>query len=219
MLKYKIYVFILFLIFILGINIVRAKNNKEYLIGKVIYLDAGHGGKDPGAMYKNIMEKDINLNISLLLQKELELYGAIVYQTRYGDYDLSLPDASNRKRSDLSNRSNIINKSKCDLFLSLHLNAEQSEIWSGPQVFYDDNNSQNKKIAKLIQNELNKSLSSDRKIKLTNDMYLQKRVKRPGVLVEVGFLSNPNDRYLLQQKKYQKKVSKTITKAILKNFN
>ena len=94
------------------------------------------------------MKKDINLQISKKLEERLTKLGAIVYLTRYGDYDLSLPDALNRKRSDLSNRSNIINKSKCDLFLSLHLNAEQSEIWSGPQVFYDDNNSQNKKIAK-----------------------------------------------------------------------
>ena len=219
MIKYKICVFLLFLFSLTSIGYVSAKKNPIDLLGKVIYIDAGHGGLDPGAMYKNIKEKDINLSLSLKLEDVLSHYGAIVYQTRYGDYDLSVTNTINRKRSDLSRRSNIINKSQCDLFVSIHLNAENSETWSGPQVFYDDINSENEEIAKIIQEELNKELKSHREYKITNDMYLQKRIERPGVLIEVGFLSNPNDRYLLQKDEYQDKVVNTISKAIIKYFN
>ncbi len=219
MFKYKIYVLILFLLTITSINYVSAKKNEMELLGKVIYLDAGHGGLDPGAMYKNVKEKDINLDLSLKLENVLTKYGAIVYQTRYGDYDLSVPNTINRKRSDLSRRSNIINKSNCDLFISIHLNAEQSEVWSGPQVFYDNINSKNKKIAEIMQKELNKELHNDRDYKKINNMYLQRRVNRPGVLIEVGFLSNSNDRYLLQTDDYQTKVVMTILNGVIKYFN
>ncbi|MBP3461594.1 MAG: N-acetylmuramoyl-L-alanine amidase [Bacilli bacterium] len=219
MLKYKIYVLLYFFIGILSLNIVYAKGNNLELLGKVIYLDSGHGGVDSGAVYKNIYEKDINLSISLKLQKELEKKGAIVYQTRYGDYDLSVPNTINRKRSDLSRRSNIINESKADLFISIHLNAEESGLWRGPQVFYNTNNDNNEKIAKIIQKELNKDLKGDRKYKNDNNLYLQKRLKIPGVLIEVGFLSNNNDRYLLKQENYQKKVAISITKGIVNYFN
>lgn len=189
------------------------------LFGKVIYIDAGHGGVDPGAMYKNIMEKDINLSISKILEDKLTKVGAIVYLTRYGDYDLAVNNTINRKRSDLSRRGNIINRSECDLFVSIHLNAESTGIWRGPQVFYDDINKENEEFAKILQLNLNQELNSDRKYKLTNDMYLQKRIKRPGVLIEVGFLSNANDRYLLKTKSYQDKVSNIIMNSIIQYFD
>lgn len=218
MLKYKIYVFLFFIIGVLSINIAYASENNLELLGKVIYLDAGHGGIDSGATYKNIKEKDINLAISLKLEEELTKEGAIVYQTRYGDYDLSVPNTINRKRSDLSRRSNIINKANPDLFISIHLNAESTGIWRGPQVFYNDNNKKNENIAKLFQKELNKNLKGNREYKKDNSLYLQKRIKSPGVLVEVGFLSNSNDRYLLKKEEYQNKIAKIITRAVIYYF-
>lgn len=214
MLKYKLYVFLLFIIGVLSLNIVHA-NNRLPLLGKVIYLDAGHGGKDVGATYSGIYEKDINLKISLKLEDKLTKLGAIVYQTRYGDYDLSVPNTINRKRSDLSRRSNIINKSNADMFLSIHLNADESGIYRGPQVFYNDNNKNNKELAIMFQKTLNKDLYGKRKYKKDNRLYLQKRIKIKGVLIEAGFLSNPNDRYLLKTDKYQEKIVNSIVKVIL----
>lgn len=218
MLKYKIYVFLFFIIGLLSINMAYASNNNLELLGKVIYLDAGHGGVDSGATYKNIKEKDINLEICLKLEEELTKKGAIVYQTRYGDYDLSVPNTINRKRSDLSRRSNIINKANPDLFISVHLNAESTGIWRGPQVFYNDNNEENESLAKLFQKELNKSLKGNRDYKKDNSLYLQKRVKSPGILIEVGFLSNSNDRYLLKSEDYQNKIARIITNSIIYYF-
>ena len=219
MIKYKILVMFLFLFGLLGLNMVEAKINDVPLKGKVIYLDPGHGGVDPGAMYKSTKEKDINLEISNRLKDTLESNGAIVYLTRNGDYDLSVPNTINRKRSDLSRRSNIINRSECDMFLSIHLNAESSGTWSGAQVFYDDINEENEKIAKIMQDEFKSNLGTRRKYKESTDLYLQKRITRPGVLVELGFLSNSNDRYLLKQQYYQNKLARVITQGVIKYFN
>ena len=104
-LKYRNYCLILFLLFLFSLGLVKAKELP--LIGKVIYLDPGHGGSDPGAVYGNIYEANLNLEIALKTQKELEKQGAIVYLTRYGDYDLSVKNAQLRKRSDLSRRANV----------------------------------------------------------------------------------------------------------------
>lgn len=219
MLKYKIYVLILFLLTLGSINYIHAQNNELPLFGKVIYIDPGHGGVDPGAMYSGIMEKDINLEISKKLETKLISLGAIVYLTRYDDYDLSVNNTINRKRSDLSRRGNIINKSDCDIFLSIHLNAEDTGTWRGAQVFYDDTNENNEEIAKIFQKQFKKYLNSNRDYKKTDVLYLQKRIERPGVLLEVGFLSNANDRYLLKQDSYQQKIVTTITNGLLEYFS
>lgn len=214
--KYKIYCLILFFIFLFSISLVKAQTFP--LLGKVIYLDPGHGGIDPGAVYANIYEADINLQITLKIQEELEKQGAIVYLTRYGDYDLSVKNAIHRKRNDLSRRANIINKSNCDMYLSIHLNADSSTTWKGAQVFYDDVNENNEKLAKILQETLKKNLNTNREYKQIYDQYMYKRINQLGVLVEVGFISNPNERYLLQTEDYQIKIAKTITDGINEYF-
>lgn len=216
--KYKITILIIFLISLYSINIVRAKTNELPLFGKVIYVDSGHGGKDPGAMYKNIMEKDINLSIAKKVEERLTKLGAIVYMTRYGDYDLSVTYTINNKRSDLSRRANLINKSKADLFISIHLNAEDTGIWQGAQVFYNDKLKENTLLANIFEKQFKTDLKTTRKKKVNNELYLLKRIKIPGVLLEMGFLSNSNDRYLLKQDSYQNKLSLTIQNAIIKYF-
>lgn len=217
-LKQKIYVLLIFIFMLLGVNYVSAKNSGLPLLGKIIYIDPGHGGLDPGAMYGGVMEKDINLKISKILEEKLLKLGAIVYLTRYGDYDLSVKNTNNRKRSDLSRRGNIINKSDCDLFLSIHLNAEDTNTWNGAQVFYDDTNKKNESIAKIFDKEFSQTLNTKRKCKKVNELYLQRRVNKPGVLLEVGFLSNPNERYLLKTKNYQERIAMSITNGILTYF-
>lgn len=216
--KYKICVLFLFIVGLCAFSFVQADNNPLPLFGKVIYLDPGHGGTDPGAIYKEIYESDINLQLVEKLEKTLQSYGAIVFLTRYGDYDLAVPNALNRKRSDLSRRGNIMNRSLCDMYISIHLNAELSSTWYGAQVFYDDINSENKVIAEIMQKALSRTLRTKRKITETSEMYLHKRVERPGVLIEAGFLTNPNERYLLRRDAYQQKVANTIANGVLQYF-
>ena len=215
--KNKLFFLVIFIISLYTLAIVRANNLP--LLGKVIYLDPGHGGLDPGAVWDDIYESDINLEICLKLEEELEKNGAIVYLTRYGDYDLSSNYAQLRKRSDLSRRANIINRSNADIYLSIHLNSDISTTWKGAQVFYNSINEKNEIIAKIMQEQLGKDLNSKREYKKLNDHYLYNRVKIPGILIEVGFISNSNERYLLKQEKYQKKVAISIKEGLIKFFN
>lgn len=181
--------------------------------------ELGHGGADSGAYYKNYKESDINLAISKKIMGVLKENGAVVYLTRYDDYDLSVGNAWNRKRSDLSRRANIINKSNCDVYLSIHLNAESSGLFRGAEVYYDTINSNNEKLAKIFQDEFNKNLGSNREYKENSTKYLQRRVNRPGVLLELGFLSNVSDRALLLDDVYQNKIANVISDGVKKYFD
>ena len=218
MIKKKIYTLILFVLALSIFSIINTKANELPLINKIIYLDPGHGGVDPGSIYKDIYEKDINLQICLKLQKNLEEMGATVYLTRYDDYDLSTPNTRTRKKSDLNNRVRLMNDSNADMYISIHLNATNSKKWMGAQTFYDDVNPENKKIAQIMQEELKNNLNTNREIDEISNMLLNRKVTIPGVLIEVGFLSNDNERYLLKKDDYQEKISQTIVKGILKYY-
>lgn len=212
--KYKIGALVILLTLLCFFNYVSAKNKDLPLLSKVIYLDAGHGGADSGAFYKNVKESDLNLKITKKVMDLLKNEGAIVYLTRYGDYDLSVGNAWNRKRSDLSRRANIINRSECDLYLSIHLNAEDSGTLHGAEVYYDTINPENKKIAEIFQEEFKENLNTTRDYKENSTKYLQRRVSRPGVLLEVGFLSNSSERALLKDDTYQNKIADVIRRAV-----
>lgn len=206
----KKYICFLLLITIYGLTIpVKASLP---LIGKVIVIDAGHGGLDPGTTYNDIYEKNINLDISLNLEKELSKLGAIVYLTREGDYDLSSANAVWRKKSDFDNRIRFINNSKANMYLSIHLNYLNDSYYSGIQVFA---NKKNLEMAKIVQKKLNKSLNSKREAKLIpNSTYMYSKLKPKGLLIECGFLSNNKERNMLITSEYQKKIAREIALAI-----
>ena len=102
----KRYHLIIFMLFLLTISILSFRSASAHLplSGKVIYIDPGHGGVDPGSVVGNIYEKDINLAISKFLELELNKYGAIVFLTRNGDYDLGSPNVTYLKKSDFDQR-------------------------------------------------------------------------------------------------------------------
>ena len=212
MLKYKMHILFLFIVTLCTFTFVNAE--EPILKNKTIYIDPGHGGRDPGATYKDIKESDINLQISKYLKEELEKNGAQVYLTRIGDYDLSENNARNHKKNDLTARARLINESNCDMYISIHLNSDPSPTWNGIQIFYTDNNENNKKIAETIREQL----KLKRKTKELKNMYLFEKINQPGILIEAGFISNPNDRYKLNQTDYQKELSKNITAGIIKYF-
>ena len=216
---YKIKIIILFLICVLLFGQVNAYVAEYPLIGKIVYLDAGHGGVDPGAFYENVYEKDINLEITLKLRDNLEKLGATVYLTRNDDYDLSNPNANLRKRSDLGNRAKMINDSNANLYLSIHLNSMANTKWSGAQVFYDDINEKNIDIANKFQKYFNKYLNSDRKVSEINNLYMYKNINIPGVLLELGFISNSNDRKNLLNDKYKNHIVKVISNCLIDILN
>ncbi|MNP07491.1 Germination-specific N-acetylmuramoyl-L-alanine amidase precursor [compost metagenome] len=191
------------------------------LAGKVITLDAGHGGPDGGAVSRQgVIEKDINLAITLYLRDYLQQAGAIVKMTREGDYDLASPETkgySKRKTEDLKQRVKKIEDEQSDLFISVHMNSIPSNRWRGAQVFYYPSHSDNAGLATLIQEEIKRNLeNTDRIAKTVNTMYLLQVLKIPSALVEVGFLSNTEEAMLLKDEQYQRKVAASIYKGILR---
>ncbi|MDP4086752.1 MAG: N-acetylmuramoyl-L-alanine amidase CwlD [Bacillota bacterium] len=192
------------------------------LTGKIILIDPGHGGPDGGAGDKKTLEKDIALSISLKLRDLLQEQGALVIMTRETDKDLADSDTrgySRRKVEDLKKRLNMINHNDLDLFVSVHLNAIPSSRWSGAQTFYAPQHEENSRVAKFIQDELRKNLkNTTRRAKPLNSVYILKNAKKPGALVEVGFLSNPKEKANLKKDSYQDKLAASIYKGIIRYF-
>lgn len=203
------------LIMILSLQVVGA--NPLPLKDKIITIDAGHGGRDPGTTYNDILEKDINLEIALALEKELLNQGATVYMIRRSDIDLSSIYDAKKKRGDLYRRLLMIKENKSDLYISLHINWYQNASYKGAEVLYNPINKENKYLAESIMEQFSKSLKSNREIH-TTDLYMYKNTTTPGVLVECGYLSNYQERNLLTTKAYQEKLSKSITNGIINYY-
>lgn len=216
--KYKLLIILCFFLFTSFLPKVTALVKDISLIGKIIVLDAGHGGIDTGAQNGKIIEKELNLILVKKLEKELVSRGATVYLTREEDKDLSTTTV-NRKRSDLYNRAKYINEISPDLYISIHLNSTTNSTWQGLQIFYTTKNEENKIIAETITDYLSKNISNVRNIKKDNTYYMYKFIKSPGILIEAGFISNPNDNYLLRQEEYQNKLVNHIASSIEIYFN
>ena len=216
--KYSLIVFFLFLISFGFFFKVSATTNDLPLFGRIIFVDPGHGGRDPGTSYGKLEEIDIVLEISKVLRDELMKKGAIVYMTRETDTDLSSQWDTKKKRGDLYRRILMYKKYNAELYLSIHLNYYSGSSERGAEVLYNPINSENKKFGTILMNNFKTSLGSKRILKKT-DLYMYKNTTVPGVLIECGFLSNPNERYLLQKKSYQKKLSEIITDSVIQYFN
>lgn len=210
--KCKSIVLVVLCLFVFSIQIISAQSLP--LQDTIIMVDAGHGGRDSGTYYGDILEKDINLEIAKELEKELTKYGTIVYMTRKRDVDLSSIYDSAKKRGDLYRRLLLIKEKKCDLYISIHINWYDDNTLRGAEVLYNSINKENKVLAQSIMNRFKKELDSNRNIK-TTDLYMYRNTTTPGVLVECGYLSNPTERKLLQKEEYQKRLAKTIIKGII----
>ena len=211
--QYKTLMLVMFFLSIFCLSKVNAIVKDYSLLGKTIYIDPGHGGVDAGAISNTFLEKDMNLLLSQKLQKELVSKGAVVFLTRDGDYDLA-NSTMNRKRNDLYNRVKLINNSKCDLYVSMHLNASPSSKWNGIQIFYSNVLEENKIVAETITNTMKENMKNIREVKKENGYYMYSKIKVPGVLVEAGFVSNPNDNYKIRQSDYQDILIKNIAMGI-----
>ena len=190
----------------------------------IIILDAGHGLPDGGATGDNgSIESDINLNIVLKLQKILESSNCTVLLTRSdenGIYDTTADTIREKKISDMKNRVKIANTSNSELFISIHMNKLNEKNVSGWQTFYKNNDEISKKLAKNIQNNLNTYMGkkNTKEIKSISNIYLTENVEIPLVLVECGFLSNNEEKILLQNNAYQDKLVWSIYSGIMDYF-
>ncbi|WP_125153953.1 N-acetylmuramoyl-L-alanine amidase CwlD [Clostridium rectalis] len=202
-----------------------AKNStSEKYERKVILIDPGHGGMDGGAVSKNgTVEKNINLNISLKLKKQLESCGMKVIMTREEDKGLYSDNGTVRQKKveDLKNRCNMKKESKCDMFISIHLNMFPQSQYYGAQVWYS-NREDSKKLANIIQSNMKMDLDEKNKRvekPAKNDYRIfRENNDMPSVLVECGFLSNATEEAKLKDSEYQEKVAKSISKSVKQYF-
>ncbi|UOQ49381.1 N-acetylmuramoyl-L-alanine amidase CwlD [Gracilibacillus caseinilyticus] len=190
------------------------------LAGTTIVLDPGHGGADGGAEGSDdTQEKEIALSVSNMVRDYLQQAGAVVYMTREGDYDLAQDGTkglSRRKTEDIQQRVAFIKEKKADLFLSIHLNALAARQWKGAQTFFYPGREQNEMLAKSIQSEIRRNLeNTNREALALNQIYLLKYSEIPGALVEIGFLSNEEEKELLKSTNYQQKMAASIYKGML----
>lgn len=188
---------------------------------KIILIDPGHGGFDGGAVSKNgTKEKDINLNISIKLRDLLQDFGYIVLMTRDKDiglYSNKNVSISQRKYEDLNKRCLLKRDSNCHIFISIHQNYFPQSKYYGAQVWYS-NSEKSEILGNLIQEKLRMHLDKRniRQCKRAVNDYkiLRCHPEIPSVIIECGFLSNPNEENKLKNETYQHMVAEAIAKAI-----
>lgn len=192
--------------------------------GKTVVLDAGHGVPDEGAQSSNgTTEAQTNLKITLKVQNLLEQSGCRVILTRSDEnaiYDLDSKTLKQKKISDIHNRVKIGNESSADIFVSIHLNKIPQQQYYGWQCFYKENDENSTKLAKQLQENLNKSIQKENKrvaMKL-NTVYIMKHVEIPISIVECGFLSNPEEEKQLLEDGYQNRLAWGIYNGIINYF-
>lgn len=190
---------------------------------KTVIVDAGHGGDDGGAIgIDGTVEKDINLDIALKLEKILKFYGFNVIMTRTQDVmtcDDGLDTLRKRKISDIHNRFELMRKNPDAIFISVHQNKFEDSSQHGTQVFYSGNDERSKELAEAIQTSVTLTLQrkNDRVVKKSGSgIYLLYHAKIPAVLVECGFISNSDEVKKLKDESYRMKLAILIADGLLK---
>ena len=204
------------------------ENMETALVGEdkpVVVVDAGHGGEDGGCTSSDgVCEKELNLIVAKKVRDILTSSGYKVIMTREEDvmlYDMygDLDDYRGKKKIfDLKNRIKLANNSDAEIFLSIHMNKFPREQYSGLQVYYSDNNDASSKLAENIRATTVSFLqpNNNRQIKSSgSSIFVLDRLEMPAVLVECGFLSNPDETKLLCESAYQDKLALVIATSIM----
>ena len=184
---------------------------------KLIAIDPGHGGTDPGAIgAAGTMEKNLTLPIAQKIRVLLEKAGARVYVTRSTDVDVYGRDASDR--AELQARVNVAEKNNVDLFISVHINASINKDISGISSYYYPKTANDARISSCIQKKLTGSFSmNDLGVREAN-FYVIKRSSMPATLLELGFISNKKEENLMRSNWYQEKAAAAIFAGIRDYF-
>lgn len=187
-------------------NPIQVQPAKRNLNKHTVVIDAGHGGSDPGAMRNNVLEKKITLEIAQLVEKNLQAQGATVYMTRKDDTFVSLSD-----------RVTISNEKKPDLFVSIHINASENETVNGIETHYYKDDSLD--FAKQIHKSIMSKIDEKNRGVIKSRFYVVRHTTAPSVLLELGFISNEQERELMQTKKRQEAFAEAITEGIINYLN
>ena len=186
-----------------------------------IVVDAGHGGKDGGAVGKEtaVTESYLNLQYSLVLKNLCEQYGFKVVLTRSDMNGLYSPFASNKKKSEMEKRKQIIENAHTDMVVAIHMNSYSSSQSRGAQVFYADGSENGQFLAEQVQTSLNKNIEYAKKTAKVGDFYILNCTEKPSILIECGFLSNSEEEVLLQDENYMHDFCYNVLCGILLYFS
>lgn len=191
---------------------------------RLLIIDPGHGGEDGGAVSASgVPESGINLAIALKCDQLAGLFGQPVQLLRQEEISLAAPEAETlrqKKRSDLEKRVELINGASDAVVLSIHQNYFQNPSYSGAQVFYrpdEDSRLWALEVQQQLREQLNPANQRQAK-EIPKEIYLMSHIDCPAILVECGFLSNPEEDQLLQTADYQCRMAVTIMGACLGYF-
>lgn len=189
---------------------------------KTIVIDAGHGGFDGGAVgYDGVIEKGINLDIALTLRDLFLINGFEVVMTRTQDVGLCTEQAKTireKKTQDMKTRLDMIRANPNAIFISVHQNKFDQPSSSGAQIFYSKNNEKSELLASIIQRQMREKLQPENTRehkKSGKELYLLDQSDMPAVMVECGFLSNPEESKKLQDPIYQKQIAFVIFSSVM----
>ena len=190
---------------------------------RIVVIDAGHGGEDGGACANGVVEKDINLAVSTMLKCFFDVSGFGAVMTRSDDRLLyKSGEENNKKRFDLLNRVAFADEYDDAVFISIHQNKFEIPKYKGLQVYYSANNPNSSVIARLIQDNTVKYIDNSNKREVKEADYrirVLDMLEKPAVLVECGFLSNPDEALLLTDAQYQKKLAFVMYLSLIEYLN
>lgn len=183
-----------------------------------IIIDPGHGGVDGGATScTGLLESTLNLEISLRLNDLFHLLGYDTRIIRTGDISVYTKGETiaQKKISDLKERVRIVNETENAILVSIHQNNFSDSRYSGAQIFYSST-AQSKQLAEQLQTAFKETINqgSNRICKKSNGIYLMEHINKPGILIECGFLSNPEEESKLKRPEYQKQLSCVVAATI-----
>lgn len=189
------------------------------LSGLTILVDAGHGGYDGGARCRDsgVWEKALNLAVALEVESALTERGATVVMTRREDTDLceeSRPAALTKKRQDMQNRIALATENDVDMVLSIHMNEYRARSESGPQVFYREGCDAGRLLAGCLQSTLIARVQPKKERSAMAGDYFILQLEVPSVLIECGFISNPEEEKLLLTADYQSRLAQAIAEGV-----
>lgn len=186
-------------------------------------IDAGHGGVDGGATScTGVLESQLNLEIALRLESMMQFLGCDTRMIRRTDTSIYTEGETiaAKKVSDLKQRVKIVNETENAVLISIHQNTFPDSRYHGPQVFYADNEI-SETVAQKLQTQLVSALDPDsnRKCKSSSGIYLMRNILKPGILIECGFLTNPEEEARLRAAAYQKKLVSIIAVSVSRQIN
>lgn len=228
--KHLIVIVIIILLISLGLIIRTIKPESKQVFylpitNKVIAIDPGHGGPDPGKVSKNgTKEDELNLKIALNIKRLIEQSGGIVIMTREDKDGLHSDTAKTlreMKTEDLHRRKEIVDENDSEVFVSIHLNSFTQSNYHGAQAFHKKDSKESERLALIIQESLKNILdpNNHREPQDRDDIFLLNEIEIPSVLIECGFLSNEREEKLLMDELYQEKIAWSIYIGIMNYFN